>query len=121
MSAWLINVAGLATIGLIVWWFWLSRPRARRAEIDRPIEIVVDDGVYSPARIEVPAGKPVTLRFIRKDPSPCAEKVVFDDFGISGDLPVGKPYDISFTPDKPGEHEFTCQMRMYRGSLVVRS
>ncbi len=120
MSAWLINVAGFVTIGLIVWWFWLSRPKARRAEIERPIEIVVDDGVYSPARIEVPIGQPVTLRFIRKDPSPCAEKVVFDDFGISGDLPVGKPYDISFTPDKPGEHEFTCQMRMYRGSLVVR-
>jgi len=26
----LINLGGLALIGLIVWWFWLSRPRARR-------------------------------------------------------------------------------------------
>jgi plastocyanin domain-containing protein len=24
------------------------------------------------------------------------------------------------TPDKPGEYEFTCQMRMYRGRLVAR-
>lgn len=121
MTPWLLNVAGVIVIGLIVWWFWLSKPRLEKADASRPIEIIVDNGVYTPARIEVPIGKPLTLRFIRKDPSPCAEKVLFDDFGVSDDLPVGKPHDISFTPDKPGEHEFTCQMRMYRGSLVVRA
>lgn len=120
MSTWLINLLGVVAIALIIWWFWLSRPKAQRAEVDRPIEIIVDDGVYTPARIEVPLGKPLTLRFIRKDASPCAEKVLFDDFNISSDLPVGQPHDISFVPDKPGEHEFTCQMRMYRGSLIVR-
>lgn len=120
MNPWVVNVGGLVVIGLIVWWFWLSQPKARRAVGPSPIEIVVDDGVYTPARIEVSVGKPVTLRFIRKDPSPCAEKVLFDDFGITHDLPVGKPYDISLTPDKPGEYEFTCQMRMYRGNLIVR-
>ena len=120
MNAWLVNLVGLTLIAMIVWWFWLSKPKLQKAAGSEPIEIVVDDGVYTPARIEVPLGKPVTLRFIRKDASPCAEKVLFDDFDISGDLPVGRPYDISFVPDKPGEHEFTCQMRMYRGSLVVR-
>jgi plastocyanin domain-containing protein len=120
LSAWLVNIGGLVAVGLIIWWFWLSRPRAQRAVSARPIEIIVDNGVYTPARIEVPAGKRVTLRFIRKDPSPCAEKVLFDDLDISADLPVGRPYDVSFTPDKVGEHDFTCQMRMYRGSLVVR-
>ncbi len=120
MTTWVINLLGVVAIALIIWWFWLSRPKAQRAQLDRPIEIIVDDGVYTPARIEVPLGRPVTLRFIRKDASPCAEKVLFDDFNISGDLPVGRPYDISFVPDKPGEHEFTCQMRMYRGSLIVR-
>ncbi len=34
MSAWLINLAGIALIGLIVWWFWLSRPRAARSPRD---------------------------------------------------------------------------------------
>ncbi len=120
MSVWLVNATGVIVIGLIVWWFWLSRPRLQQATADRPIEIIVDSGVYTPARIEVPLGKPVTLRFLRKDASPCAEKVLFDDFNVSADLPLGRPYDVSFTPDKPGEHQFTCQMRMYRGSLVVR-
>ncbi|OGI38458.1 MAG: plastocyanin [Candidatus Muproteobacteria bacterium RBG_16_64_10] len=117
---WLTNLAALGVIGLIVWWFWLSRPKARRVTDAGPIEIVVENGVYTPACIEVPAGKTATLRFLRKDPSPCAEKVLFDAFGVSAELPLGKPVTVTVTPEKPGEYEFTCQMRMYRGNLVVR-
>ncbi len=80
----------------------------------------MDNGVNAPASIEVPVGKPVTLRFLRKDPSPCAEKVLFDDLGVSADLPLDKPVTVTVTPAKPGEYEFTCQMRMYRGRLVAR-
>jgi len=120
MNTWLVNLAGLALIGLIVWWFWLYRQKAVRVAGSQPIEIVVADGVYTPARIEVPAGKPVTLRFLRKDPSPCAEKALFDSLGINADLPVGKPMDVTVTPPQAGEYEFTCQMRMYRGTLVAR-
>ncbi len=121
MNEWLVNLGGLGAIAFVIWWFWFARPEARRAEADRPIEVIVANGVYTPARIEVAAGRPVTLRFIRKDPSPCAEKVLFDDLDVSADLPVDRPYDITLTPNEPGEHEFTCQMRMYRGSLVVRA
>lgn len=120
MSGLTINLAGLVLIGLIIWWFWLYRPKAARVAGSQPIEIVVADGVYTPARIEVPAGRPVTLRFLRKDPSPCAEKALFDSLGVSADLPVGKPLDVSVTPPQPGEYEFTCQMRMYRGMLVAK-
>jgi plastocyanin domain-containing protein len=120
MNTLTINLAGIVVIALIVWWFWMSRPQARRIAGTGPIEIIVENGVYTPARIEVPAGKPVTLRFLRKDPSPCAEKAMFDDLGISADLTVGKPLNITVTPPRPGEYEFTCQMRMYRGMLVAR-
>lgn len=120
MDIWLINLAGLILIGLIFWWFWFSRPKARRASGTGPIEIFVDNGVYTPARIEVPAGQPVTLRFVRKDPSPCAEKVLFDSLGVSADLTVGKHLDITVIPPKSGKYEFTCQMGMYRGTLVAR-
>ena len=117
---WLINLAGVAVIGLIVWWFWRSRPKAQRVTGAGLIEILVENGVYTPARIEVLAGKTATLRFLRNDPSPCAEKVLFDTLGVSAELPLGKPVTVMVTPDKPGEVEFTCQMRMYRGTLVVR-
>ncbi len=120
MSLWLVNLAGIAVIGLIAWWFGLSRPKALHAVGAAPLEVLVNDGVYTPASIEVAAGKPVTLRFLRKDPSPCAEKVLFDELGVSADLPLGKPVTVTVTPAKPGEYEFTCQMRMYRGRLVAR-
>lgn len=120
MNVWTINLAGVAVMALIVWWFWLSRPQARRAAGSGPIDIVVDGGVYTPARIEVPAGQPVTLRFLRQDPSPCAEQAQFDELGVSVDLPLGKPLDVTVTPPRPGEYEFVCQMRMYRGKLVAK-
>jgi plastocyanin domain-containing protein len=116
-----VNAGSLVFIGLIVWWFWLSRPRARRESGVKPIEVLVDNGVYTPARIEVPAGRPIILRFLRKDASPCAEKVLFNDFNISADLPVGKPTDVVVIPKEPGEFEFTCQMHMYRGQLIAKA
>ena len=116
----LVNLAGVAAIGLVIWWFWLSQARATAASAGGPIEVVVENGVYEPAAIQVPAGKPVTLRFLRKDPSPCAEEVRFDALGVTAELPVGKPRDITVTAPVPGEYEFTCQMRMYRGRLTAR-
>jgi plastocyanin domain-containing protein len=29
MATLLVNLIGLALIGLIVWWFWLSKPKGR--------------------------------------------------------------------------------------------
>ena len=119
MNLILVNLAGLVLIGLIVWWFWLSKPKAQRAA-SGVIDVMVEGGVYAPARIEVTAGQPVTLRFLRKDPSPCAEKVLFDELGIAADLPIGQPVELTITPGKAGEYAFTCQMQMYRGMLVAR-
>ena len=115
----LVNLAGVGAIAVIVWWFWMSKPKVERVRQDI-IDILVEGGTYTPARIEVEAGKELTLRFLRKDASPCAEKVVFDDLGINVDLPIDKPTDIVITPVAAGEYSFTCQMRMYQGSLVAK-
>jgi len=114
-----VNVAGLAVIGLIVWWFWLSRPAARRQDAI-PITIVAEDGVYSPAHIEVGRDRPIVLRFLRKDPSPCAAKVIFTDLGVSADLAVGEEQEVHLNPQQAGEYEFVCEMHMYRGVLSVK-
>lgn len=116
-----INSASLLTIGLIIWWFWLSKTKARSESGTKPIEIIVDQGVYTPSRIEVPVGRPIILRFLRKDPSPCAEKVIIEAFNIAADLPVGEATDVVIIPKNPGEFEFTCQMQMYRGQLIARA
>jgi len=115
----IVNVAGSALVGLIVWWFWLSRSVARRVD-DAPITIVAEDGVYSPTHIEVSRDRPIVLRFLRKDPSPCAAKVIFTELGVSADLPVGEVQELHLEPQPPGEYEFVCEMHMYRGALSVK-
>ncbi len=61
----------------------------------------------------------MTLSFLRKDPSPCVEKVVFDELNLSFDLPINKKVAVKIKPEKAGEITFTCQMKMYMGSLNV--
>lgn len=119
MGTFLINIAGTILIIFVLWWFWLSKKGAGTAVQGNLIDIVVDGGVYDPGVINTKVGKPVTLRFLRKDISPCAEKVIFSDLDISADLPIGKPYELTITPQKSGEFDFTCQMAMYRGKLIV--
>ena len=114
---WMINVAGLALIGLIVWWFWLYRPREvalAQAEV-----VLVDNGTYQPARIRLPANRPASLAFLRRDASPCAELVLFPDLDISQTLALGQVTRIELPALAAGEYPFHCQMQMYRGTLLV--
>lgn len=119
MDMWLINIAGLLVIVFIVYWFWVAKPVAVKS-IEHEVNITVDNGVYTPASIEISAGEPVTLNFLRKDASPCAEKVIFADLNISEDLPINKSKAIQIKAPQQGEYEFTCQMQMYRGKLIVK-
>ncbi|GAA0691191.1 cupredoxin domain-containing protein [Marinobacterium maritimum] len=113
-----INLLGLLLIALIVWWFWLYRESAAEMDVGE-ITIEVQDGIYAPAHIRIPAGQPAKLNFLRKDPSPCASVVVFKDFDISEELPLNKTRQVELPPMKPGHYPFTCQMQMYRGEVIV--
>jgi len=122
MNVILINFVGFGLIGLIVWYFWLSRPQGAAAAIlgsGVQEAFVVVKGGYSPDTIRLEAGRPARLIFNRQEADPCSEKVVFDDFGISADLPEGDSVTVDFTPSEPGEYEFACQMGMLRGKVVV--
>ncbi len=114
-----VNLLGVLLIAGIAWWFWMYRAPDAAVATQGIIEIVVENGVYVPARVEVPAGQPTTLRFLRKDASPCAGTVLFSDLNISEDLPVNKSRDIVVNPPTAGIYPFTCQMQMYRGELRV--
>lgn len=121
----IINVIGLGLIGLVVWWFWLYKPNNHISKLaniktGNIIEVLVKDGVYTPTYIYVEPNHPITLRFIRKDASPCAEIVNFTSLNISRQLPLDNPIDINIKIEKIGEYEFTCQMGMYRGKLIAK-
>ena len=119
MSETMVSIGGLAAIALIVWWFWLSHPEAARAENPDALRILIKDGTYQPAALQVPAGQALVLTFIRQDVTPCAEKVVFAELGLSADLPLNRPVTVALPALAPGRYEFTCQMGMYRGALVA--
>jgi len=117
-----VNIAGILLIILIVWWFWLSEPKQIQRAKGDTIDIVVDGGVYQPSTIEANPGQRLQLRFHRKDPNACAEYVIFNELGISEQLPVDRPHTVNLElPNRQGQYEFSCQMGMYRGQINVQA
>ena len=116
MAMWWVNLSVVALIGLIVWWFWLFKPREVAAQ---DVVVRVENGIYQPARIRLPAHRASALFFERIDPSPCAEVVLFPDLEVSQTLAVGHKTRIALPALEPGEYPYHCQMQMYRGVLVV--
>ena len=118
-----VNVAGIALIGLIVWYFWLYRKEGVKVtEVGGVQEVpIVVKGGYDPDVIVVKRGKPVRLLFNRRESSMCSEMVVFDKIGKSAKLPEGETVAVEFTPQETGEIPFQCQMGMLRGKLIVQA
>ncbi|ACV26721.1 MULTISPECIES: cupredoxin domain-containing protein [Kangiella] len=115
----LINITGLVLIALIMWWFWLYKPKEAVLG-DNDLLITVENGTYSPSRIKVPAGSVVEIKFIRKDQSPCSETLLIPKLQISETLPLNKIKTIQLSSLKAGEYDFHCQMQMYRGQIVAQ-
>lgn len=118
-----VTAGGLLLVGVILWFFFGPRTAtAARATAAGGQEIAIAvRGAYSPDRVEVEAGRPVRLTFTRLEENACTAQVLFPDFGIVKDLPVGRPVAVELTPDRPGEFDFHCGMNMVRGRLVVKS
>lgn len=117
-----VTAAGLALIGVELWWFLFSKTKARQVASEAGIQeiTIAVDGGYNPDRIRVSAGQPVRLKFLRRDPSSCLEKVLFPDFHIAQDLPLNQTTPVEFTPQEPGSYPFTCGMNMFHGVIEVR-
>jgi len=116
-----VTALGVAAIGWVLWYFLLARGRgvaALAAGGVQEVRIVVKGG-YTPDTIIVQAGAPVRLQFYRDETADCSERVVFDAFGVSADLPAFATTAVEFTPREPGEYPFRCGMSMLKGLLVV--
>lgn len=116
-----VTAAGVGLMGLELWWFLWSKPRAQSARAQQGIqelEIAVNGG-YEPSQIVVQTGQPVRLNFLRTDPSSCLEQVLIPDFQIARDLPLNQHTVIEFIPKQPGSYPFTCGMNMFRGVIQV--
>lgn len=113
---------GVALIAGIAWYFWGPRKsgvRTATTSSGYQEAMILVKGGYTPDVLVVQHGKSVRFNFRREETAACSEMVVFNDFGKSAYLPTGETVPIEFLPEKPGEYEFTCQMGMLRGKLIV--
>ena len=92
--------------------------RSRRAPPLSATRIRVRGG-YQPDTVRARVGEPVRLIFRREETAPCSERVVFPDFGKSAMLPAHEDVTIELTAERAGTYEFTCQMGMLHGRLIV--
>lgn len=117
----IVNIVGLAFIGLIVWHFWLY-PRRRVAAVPvggaQEVRIRVRGG-YDPDVIVVKAGRPVRLHFYREEESPCSAQVIFSELARSAELAPFQDTVVEVTPPAPGEYDFQCGMGMLRGKIIA--
>jgi plastocyanin domain-containing protein len=118
---WIVTLAGLGLVALIVWFFRLKKAGGEKAGMEggRQEAAITVKGGYDPDTIRVERGRPVRLLFRRVETAACSEMVVFPDFDKSAHLPTGETVAIDLLPDKPGTFEFSCQMGMLRGRLIV--
>ena len=117
-----VDVAGVALIAFIVWFFWLVKAKGVQAATTSggyQEQLVLVKGGYTPDVIVVERGKPVRLNFVRQESASCSEMVLLPAFNKSATLPEGETVAVEFLPTEPGEYEFACQMGMFRGRVIV--
>ena len=82
------------------------------------IRITADKG-YHPAHIQLQKGVPAEITFHRVTPSNCYKEILFEEEGILEPIAQDEEKVIRFTPQDLGEHEFSCGMKMQKGSYTV--
>lgn len=82
------------------------------------IHITAEKG-YHPAHIQLQKGIPAEITFHRATPSNCYKEILFEEEGILEPIGVDEEKTIHFTPQELGEHEFSCGMKMQKGSYTV--
>lgn len=82
------------------------------------IRITADKG-YHPAHIQLQKGIPAEITFHRVTPSNCYKEILFEEEGILEPIAQAEEKVIRFTPQDLGEHEFSCGMKMQKGTYTV--
>ena len=83
------------------------------------VRVTVNKDGFTPKTVEVKAGHPATLAFIRIDQENCGAEVSFPSLNIKKDLPLGKVVTIGIPANHPGEINFACGMDMLKGVVIV--
>lgn len=84
------------------------------------VQVEVTEMGFEPATVNVKAGMPVRVTFIRRTDKTCATEVVIPSQAVRRALPLNQPVEWEFTPAAAGAIAFACGMDMFKGTIVVR-
>jgi hypothetical protein len=101
-------------------WFglgWAAPAHAQPAAKLPSFHVVVKDGRFSPARLEVPAGRRVRLTLQNDGPGPL--EFENDEMRIEKVLSAGARSFVVLPPLKPGEYGFIDEFNPITGELTV--
>lgn len=123
MEKLLVLMGAALLIGFIVWWFFgkhkTSEIEATMSDNKQEVAVVVNGG-YTPNTVVLQQGVPASIVFDRKDPSGCFSHVIFPDFGVNEELPVGELHSIDIDTTKAGEYQYACGMNMFHGKVIIK-
>ncbi|QGV05338.1 cupredoxin domain-containing protein [Lactobacillus acetotolerans] len=119
----IVLIAAILLIGFIIWWFFgKHQEAAENANVTKgkqEADVIVNGG-YSPSTIVLKKNVPAEVNFDLKDSTACLSHVVFDQLGVNKDLSKKNVTPVKIPTNKPGEYDFTCQMGMFHGKVVVK-
>lgn len=99
-------------------------PAAPRAQTDDGVQtatIEVTGQGFVPEHVELRAGVPARLTFVRQTDQTCGTEVLFPDLKINQPLPLKEPTVVEIPAQKTARTlTFTCGMHMLKGKLVVK-
>jgi plastocyanin domain-containing protein len=93
--------------------------KPKMAAVQKATVTVTESG-YTPSTLNFKAGVPAQVTFVRKSDKTCGTEVLLPDYKIQKALPLNKPVVVAFTPKKAGTYTFTCGMKMFKGSVIVK-
>ncbi len=118
-----LSMAALVSLGFALWGILNSQSAPTlTANLEGNVQVVnmkVSAAGYEPNLIVVRKGIPVKIITDSTSDAGCVRGFQMPDLGVPNKaLAVGQD-EIDFTPDKVGEFDFTCQMKMSNGKVNV--
>ncbi len=95
---------------------WIAKSTTPTPNQD--VEVTVARG-YHPNRIQLRSGQRASLRFVRREASPCSRELVFPSLGLSAELPQREEVSIELPELAPDSYPFTCDMNILHGTLKM--
>jgi sulfite exporter TauE/SafE/copper chaperone CopZ len=83
------------------------------------ITMTINGNNFVPNKFTVESGKPVKWTIIGEHVTGCSNEVIQADWAIDVPIETGETKEVFFTPEEPGNYQFSCWMAMIFGEIEV--